>query len=326
VEDVARLAGVSPITVSRALGSPGRVSEETRRKVHDAVLKTGYVVNNLASSLKSGISSIIAVFVSSLQNPHFAHAVQGCADALEGSRFHLLMAQTSYSNLLEREMVDSVLPFRPAAVIFTGMVQSTETRRTLKQLGVPVVEMWDFSPDPIDMLVGFSNAEGGRLIGEHFGNLGFQRIAYAGRTKDRGAQRLSGFREGLATYGRAPDFILPLEGSRSSADGELALEIILERFPDCEAIFFATDILAVGASLRAGQRGIAIPGRLAIAGFGDLEISRQISPPLTTVHVASYDMGHKAGEMLRARLAGKILTETVIRMPISLNARSSTQR
>jgi LacI family transcriptional regulator, gluconate utilization system Gnt-I transcriptional repressor len=326
LDEVARIAGVSPITVSRALGKPGRVSEETRNRVLEAVAKTGYVVNNFASSLRSGNSSIIAVFVSSLQNPHFANAVQGCADRLEGTRFHLLMAQTSYSNILEQEMVDSVLPFRPAAVIFTGMVQSSETRRTLKLLGVPVVEMWDFSPDPIDMLVGISNLDGGRLIGEHFGDRGFKRVAYAGRTQDRGAQRLRGFREGLALHNRSPDFILPLEGSRSTSDGELALDTVLDRMSDCDAIFFATDSLAVGAVLRARTLGIAVPGRLAIAGFGDLEISRQITPALTTVHVASYEMGRRAGEMLRARLSGENISEKVVKMPISLNVRMSTQR
>jgi LacI family gluconate utilization system Gnt-I transcriptional repressor len=188
------------------------------------------------------------------------------------------------------------------------------------------MEMWDYSPSPIDMLVGFSNAEGGRLIGEHFGELGFECIAYAGRTKDRGAQRLAGFQEGLALYGRKPRVIVPLEGSRTTADGGDALDLIMDKLPDCDAIFFATDNLAIGAILRAKESGVPVPNRVAIAGYGDLDIARQITPSLTTVHVGPYEMGLKAGQMLRARLEGHDPGSTILRCPIRLEVRASTGR
>jgi LacI family gluconate utilization system Gnt-I transcriptional repressor len=324
VEDVAREAGVSPITVSRALSNPEKVKEETRRKVAEAVAKTGYVVNSFASSLRSGRSSIISVFVSNLQNQHFANAMQGCADALEGSRYRLLMAQTGYSETLQEDVVEQVLPFRPAAAMFTGVVQSEHTRAQLKALGIPVMEMWDYRPDPIDMLVGFSNAEGGRLMGEHFGRRGFRRIAYAGRTEDRGAQRLEGFREGLAAFGGQVDFVLPLEGKRTILEGMAALEQIRAALPGCDAIFFGTDVLAVGAMLKARHLNIAIPDEIAVAGYGDLEFSKQLFTPLTTVHIASYEMGRAAGEMLRRRLQREEIAESIVLSPIHLEARAST--
>lgn len=321
VEDVAREAGVSPITVSRALSRPEKVKAETRQRVLDAVARTGYVVNNFASSLRSGRSSIISVFVSNLQNPHFATAIQGCADALEGSRYHLLMAQTGYSDTLEADVVEQVLPFRPAAAMFTGIVHSGRTQDKLRALGLPVMEMWDYRPDPIDMLVGFSNADGGRLIGAHFRDRGYGRIAYAGRTRDRGAQRLGGFSEAL---GREPDLVLPLEGRRSMADGMAALETILARCPDCEAIFFGTDLLAVGAMLKARQLGIEIPRQLAVAGYGDLDMARQLATPLTTVHVSSYALGHAAGTMLLRRLRSEAIEQRILLSPIHLEQRAST--
>lgn len=326
VEDVAREAGVSPITVSRALSNPEKVREETRRKVTEAVAKTGYVVNNFASSLRSGRSSIISVFVSNLQNQHFANALQGCADALEGSRYHLLMAQTGYSDTLQQDLVEQVLPFRPAAAMFTGIVQSEATRALLSGLGIPVMEMWDYRPDPIDMLVGFSNAEGGRLMGEHFGRRGFRKIAYAGRTEDRGAQRLAGFREGLASFDLKVDFVLPLEGRRTIADGTAAFEAIRNALPGCDAIFFGTDMLAVGAMLQARRLDVDIPDDVAIAGYGDLELSRQLSCPLTSMHVSSYEMGRAAGEMLRKRLQHKEIAERILLAPIHLEERASTAR
>jgi LacI family gluconate utilization system Gnt-I transcriptional repressor len=318
VEDVARVAGVSPITVSRALSHPEKVRPETRQRISDAVQKTGYVINRFASSLRSGRSTIISAFVS---NPHFANAIQGCADALEGSRFHLLMAQIGYSDRVQSEIVSEVLPFRPAAALFTGIVQSRRTRTLLRKLGIPVMEMWDYRPDPIDMLVGFSNAEGGRLVGEHFAARGYRKVAYAGRTEDRGAQRLRGFAEG---FGREPDFVLPLEGSRTANDGATALETILSELPRCEAIFFGTDLLAVGAVLCARRLGIPVPERLAIAGYGDLEQSRQLAVPLTTVHVSSYEMGQMAGQMLLKRLQHESLESRIVLSPIRLEVREST--
>jgi LacI family gluconate utilization system Gnt-I transcriptional repressor len=321
VEDVARVAGVSPITVSRALSHPEKVRPETRQRISDAVQKTGYVINRFASSLRSGRSTIISAFVSNLSNPHFANAIQGCADALEGSRFHLLMAQIGYSDRVQSEIVSEVLPFRPAAALFTGIVQSRRTRTLLRKLGIPVMEMWDYRPDPIDMLVGFSNAEGGRLVGEHFAARGYRKVAYAGRTEDRGAQRLRGFAEG---FGREPDFVLPLEGSRTANDGATALETILSELPRCEAIFFGTDLLAVGAVLCARRLGIPVPERLAIAGYGDLEQSRQLAVPLTTVHVSSYEMGQMAGQMLLKRLQHESLESRIVLSPIRLEVREST--
>lgn len=321
VEDVAREAGVSPITVSRALSAPEKVREETRRRVADAVAKTGYVVNRFASTLRSGRSTIVSAFVSNLSNPHFANALQGCAAALEGSRYHVLMAQMGYSDKLQQAMIDEVLPFRPAAALFTGIVQSRRTRALLRKLDIPIMEMWDYRPDPIDMLVGFSNAEGGRLMGRHFADRGYRCVAYAGRTEDRGAQRLAGFTQG---FGREPDLVLPLEGSRTTGDGAAALGIILERLPRCEAIFFGTDLLAVGAINGARQSGVAVPGRVAIAGYGDLEVSRQLGTPLTTVHVSAYEMGSIAGKLLLRRLLREPVEERIVLSPVTLEVREST--
>lgn len=326
VEDVAREAGVSPITVSRALSTPEKVRAETRRKVEEAVRRTGYVVNPIASSLRSGRSSIVTVFVASLLNPHFAAAMQGALDAFEGSRFRLMFQQTGYSENLSPETVASVGVFRPAAIMFTGAVRNDTSRAALLELGVPIVELWGEISEPIDMLVGSSARAGGRVMGRHFGESGFSRIAYCGHTIDRGEARLAGFREGLAPFGLEPGFVLPLEGTRSVGEGLAALETILANLPDCDAVFFGTDILAIGAILAARRRGISVPGQLAIAGYGNLEFTEHVDPPITTVHVSDYEMGRRAGEMLLARLDGKTVDEPVIQVPPMLVARGSTRR
>jgi LacI family gluconate utilization system Gnt-I transcriptional repressor len=317
---------VSPITVSRALSYPEKVKEETRRKVADAVAQTGYVVNSLASTLRSGRSSIITVFVSSLLNPHFATSMQGLVDALEGSRYHLMFAQTGYSELLEIDVVNAVLPFRPAGVVFTGVVRSDATRASLQRLGIPILEMWGYRPDPIDMLVGFSNLEGGRLMGGHLGSQGYRRICYCGNTLDHSADRLDGLRQGLAPYGAELVKVVPMEGTRRLQDGVTAFDVIRAEAPEVDAIFFGTDILASGAVLRGHELGVGIPRDIAIAGYGDLDFAAHMLPPLTTIRIPSYDMGHEAGRMLLGRLAGREVDRPVLLHPIELKPRRSTER
>ena len=325
IEDVARLAGVSPITVSRALHHPDKVRDATREKVEQAVLQTGYVVDAFASALRTGRSSIVPMFVNDLQNEHFAKAIRGCAAVLKNSGYQLMMAQTDYDDALQHHYLQSILPLRPAALIYTGVVRVEGTQSTLRSLGIPIMEMWDFTTDPIDMLVGFSNFEGGQLVGQHFGERGFQTIAYCGRTEGRGALRLQGFQEALARFGARTSMVLPLNGVRSISDGKEALATIFSDLPDCDAIFFGKDALAVGAIFACRSRGIAMPGDLAIAGFGDIEISSQLSTPLTTVRVSGYDMGVAAGQNLLKRLAGETLDNKSVLYPLELVARATTQ-
>ncbi len=325
VEDVALAAGVSPITVSRVLRTPDKVRPKTRERVLEAVAASGYVVNPIASSLRSGRSAIVSVFVASLQNPHFAAAMQGALDAFEGSRFHLMFAQTGYSEQLSADVVETLLPFHPAGVMFTGVVRRDDTRTALRSLGVPVVEMWGDRPDPIDMLVGSSGYAGGRLMGAHFGARGYKRIAFSGHTLERGNARLEGFRDGLAEFGAEVALVVPKEGTRGVADGMAALDEIVARMPDCDAAFFGTDVLAVGALLAARRHGLDVPGRLALAGYGDLEFTALIEPTLTSIHVADYDMGRMAGDMLLRRLNGQPVETPIVHVPVHLEARRSTQ-
>jgi len=279
VEDVARVAGVSPITVSRALRTPDLVRPETRLRVTEAVERTGYVVNPIASSLRSGRSSIVTVFVSSLRNPHFASAMQGAIDAFEGSRFHLMFAQTGYSERMSPQAVDAMLPFRPAGLVFTGVVRSEETRKSLRRLGVPVVEMWGQTDDPIDMLVASSTFEGGRLMGEHFAKQGFRRIAYCGTTLERGSERLAGFRAGLAESGLEPAHVMPMEGTRSFADGMAAVREIMTSAPDCDAISSAPTCSPSGRSLRRAIAASTSPSGWRLQGSAILILrARSIRP------------------------------------------------
>lgn len=312
--------------MSRALSRPDKVREETRRRVEAAVAKTGYVVNSFASTLRSGRSSIIAVFASNLQNQHFANVMQGCSDALEGSGFHLLMAQAGIGEDQQREVVESVVPFRPAAMLFTDLLKPGSIRSLITAQGVPIMEMWDQRHDPADMLVTISEHDNGRLMGDHFARQGFRKIAYAGQLYDRGQRRLAGFREALGEHGLECSAVVPVERGWDIEAGLEALETIRRTLPDCDAVFFGTDMLAVGGLVHARRSGVRVPEDLAIAGFGDIDLARHMDPPLTSLFIASYDMGLTAGQMLLKSLRHEAIANRVVSFPLRLQERASTGR
>jgi len=326
VEDVAREAGVSPITVSRALRTPDLVKAETRQRVADAVAKTGYVVNSIASSLRSGQSSFISVFVASLDNPHYAAAVQGMIDAFEGSRFRLTFSQAGYAEDLSAGQVRAMLPFRPAAIVFSGVVRDEGARQYLKSLDVPVMEMWGQTNDPVDMLVVSPGYEGGRLLGEHMAHQGCAQIAYVGHTNTRAQTRIEGVTEALAAHGRGLALLLPAEGTTDMEDGMAAVDTVLARLPDCDAMIFGSDVMAAGALIRLEQLGIAVPDRIAVAGYGNLFFAAHSRPPMTTIHTDPHEVGHAVGRLLLERLNTGRSLEPVIHVPLHLEARASTRR
>jgi LacI family gluconate utilization system Gnt-I transcriptional repressor len=320
------MAGVSPITVSRALNTPDKVRPETRERVAAAVKQTGYVVNSFASTLRSGRSPVVALFVSNLRSQKHAAAAQGCADAFEKSGYYVLMAQFGPTPEARREIIESVIPLRPAAMMFTDLLRNEATRALVRGLGVPVAETWDESPDPLDVLVALPTAEVGRLMGRHFGARGFRRIAYAGKVDGRRQRRIEGFREGLAEHGRTLDLVLPIDGVSSFTEGMAALEAILGHMPDCDAVFFSSDVLANGAMLAAQKRGMRIPDDLAIAGNGDFDFARHLRPALTSIGFSGYDIGRLAGDLLLQRVRGLPVAQRVVTTPIRLELRDSTGR
>ena len=324
VEDVAREAGVSPITVSRTLSSPHKVKPETRERVMAAVVRTGYVVNSIASSLRSGRSSTVTVFVASLLNPHYAAAMQGALDAFEGSRFRLMFTQTGYIDGLGADIADTVRQYSPAGVMFTGIPMHKEARVALRTVGVPVMELWSGADDRIDMVAGASIEAGAHLMGEHLVQRGYKHIAYAGQTKVPGGIGLAGFRRGLEDAGGTLGYTLAIEGTGTLSGGIAALTRILRDYPECDAVYFGSDLLAVGAQIAAREIGMELPRQLGMGGYGDLEFAKHLTPALTTVQVSDYETGRLAGLALRERLEGRDTSGPIIQVPMRLVVRDST--
>lgn len=324
VEDVAREAAVSPITVSRVLRTPDKVRRETRERVLEAVERTGYQVNSIASSLRSGKSNFVSVLVASLQYPGFGTTLEGLMDAFEGCRFQLLFSQLGYDDTLGADRLRELLPFRPAAVIFGGTVRDAAGRAFLRSLDVPVIEMWGETANPVDMLVKSPNYVGGSLLGAHVGALGYRRIAYVGRNDMRAIPRISGVAQGLREHGRKLALMLPLAGDHTMESGMAAFDEVRRQLPGCDAMIFGNDLLAAGALLRAEELGVAVPGTVALAGYGDIFLARHTRPALTTVRTSPYNVGNIAGRLIRERLEGRTVAEGIVEVTPELVVRAST--
>ena len=323
IEAVARIAGVSPITVSRALRKPGMVSEPTRIRVEEAVRATGFSLNPHASALRSGRSNVVAAFVSSLASEQFLQAAGTFTDVIEATGFEVVLARTSYSFAREIQLTRSFLQVRPAGVFITGVLEQELVRDMFRRLNVPVVESWANSEAPIDMLVGISNTDGATAATQHLGERGYRKLAFIGRATGRGRIRHQAYLQECARLGLENVGSVLLPTVRSQDDGRAALSQLLDGGARPEAVFCANDLLACGALVEARSRGLRIPKDLALIGFGDNKLMQEVPPGITTVAINPSEIGRLAGEMIAARLAGKKPQTSRHVLPLTLINRGS---
>ena len=323
MEDVARLAGVSMITVSRVLNTPDKVAPATRRKIEAAIRKTGYMPNLTAGSLASSKSRIIAAIVPTIDNSIFAETVRGLSETLAAGGYQLLLGQTGYDEAAEESLVAAFLGRRADGIVLTGARHSRLTVRRLKGAGIPVVETWDLSVAPIDMVAGFSNIGAGCAMAQHLLSKGYRRFGLAGGDDDRTHARRDGFAAALKGTRGASLVTNLITSGRSYSGGREALTQLLKQDAKLDAVFFSNDALAVGALMECRRRGLQVPGDIAIAGFADLDIAAEIEPALTTVRVRSRHIGEEAARMLLLRLSGQAVNVPVRDVGFTIVERAS---
>jgi LacI family transcriptional regulator, gluconate utilization system Gnt-I transcriptional repressor len=307
--DVADRAGVSAITVSRALRTPDKVSPRARARIDAAIRALGYVPNLAAGTLKSQRSRIVAAIVPTLANSIFAETVEGMTDVLREHGYQLLLGNAGYSPETEEALVAAFLGRQPDGLILTGVQHTRRVRAQLRDARMPVVETWELTDAPIDLLVGFSNFEAARRMTLALIARGYRNIAFAGvdpASEPRSGRRQAGYCSAIEAQGRTPIiFTVAHEAGQTIHNGARAMAQMLQDRPEVDAVFFANDFLALGALMECARRKLAVPGRIAIAGFGDFEVAREVIPSLTTVRIPGRDIGRRAAAMLVERLAGQ---------------------
>ncbi|MFO1217940.1 MAG: LacI family DNA-binding transcriptional regulator [Burkholderiaceae bacterium] len=331
MSDVASAAGVSLVTVSRAVNTPDKVAAETLAVVRSAVARLGYVPNLTAGSLASSRSRIVAAIVPTISNQVFSETIEALTRTLAEGGYQLLLGQSAYRNRDEDALVEAFLGRRVDGLVLTGCGQSAALRTRLRRAGVPVVQTWDLpdgdgrtAPRVLDMAVGFSNVAAGGAAARHLIERGCRALGYVGADEERSRQRFDGYRAEIARAGlgdATADLMRPpVQIDQAAAQ----LAQLMARRSDLDAVFCSNDLLAAGVLFECHRLRIDVPRRLAVMGFGDLPIARAASPQLSTVRVRRAEMGERAGQMLLARLADKDPGARQVNIGFEVVARAST--
>lgn len=326
--DVAAAADVSMQTVSRFLRYPDTVTPETSAAIRAAIDKTHYVHNLAASHLASARSNTVAAIIPTLSASVFAETIQHLSDVLHQQGYQLFLGNTDYQLDREDEVIRSLLGRRPDGLFIIGTHHSKASADLLKRAGIPVVEGWDMTSRPIDRLVGFSNTAAIAAMLRYLVDSGRRRIVFAGSMR-RGDSRASERRDGFVSTmkelfpGEEPRLVLARDMPLDMSGGVELLARSIGQCPDADAIMFSSDVLASGALLESGRRGLDVPGRLAITGFGDFELARHLNPALTTVAVPAAEIGRQAGRLLLEGMQGRETSGRRIDVGFELKIRES---
>ena len=326
MREIASRVGVSPITVSRALKDPDKVSPETRDRILAAIAREGFIPNQLASSMR-GAGRIIGTMVPPLINSGIAEQVQGMSDETHESGYQLLLIQGDFNPAAEEKAIRALLGWRPAGLILQAFVQGNVARQILGASSVPVVEISEIrGRKPIDMAVGISNFETAYAMTSHLASKGYRKIGFVSTPihgNDRLQQRRIGYRQAMTDLHLHYDANLEVELPLTPQGGADAVDLLTKHDPKVQVIFFSSDTLAIGAVQECHRRGWRIPERLAIAGYGDLDLAAQLFPALTTVRVPRYEMGRQSVRQLLRRLSGDTKSPTIVSLGFQIIDRES---
>jgi LacI family transcriptional regulator len=306
IYDVARLAGVSTATVSRALNGTGQIAPATRAAIDAAVAQLGYHPNTAARTLVTRSTQTIALLLPDIANPFYADLVAGIQRrALETGHAMLLCTTESdpereeqYLNLLRAKQVDGVL--------VDGLVLPPDRIARFVRDGLPIVCL-DRDVDSASVpLVQVDNRLGARKATEHLLSLGHRRIAHVAGSPELGIsqERLGGYRDALAAAGIEPDPGLVAAGSFTEEGGHAATRALLAA-AEPTALFAANDLSAIGALSAIAEAGLEVPGDVSVVGFDDLRLSRFTTPPLTTIHQPGLEIARRATALLLDLAAGR---------------------
>ena len=324
--EVAKLAGVSPITASRFFRNPEALSAGKRERVESAARELGDVPDLAARALASQRTEVIGVLIPSLTNNVFSDVLRGIYDALQGSRYSIQLVNTRYSFLQEEKLLRLFQAQRPAGLVVTGINQTPDSRLVMEAMNCPIVQIMEIGPDPVDMMVGFSHNKAAFSAVSHLLARNYRRIGFLGARMDpRVQRRLEGYRDAMKAAGLYdPRLIITTPVPTSVSMGGMLFADLLTLVPDMDAVFCVNDDIALGVLFECQRRQIAVPDDMAIVGFNDLEFMAAAVPPLTSVRTNRYEMGRNAISMVMAAIDGERPEAPVIDLGFQLMVRGSS--
>lgn len=330
LRDIAQRAGVHPSTVSRVLNedAAARLSAATRERVLEVARELGYRPNRLARSLKLRRANLLGILVPDVTNPFFAHIFRAVEDVAREQGFGVVLGNTD--DLPDRAVrhVETLGEGHIDGVLVATARRDDPAIARLERLGLPFVLVNRRRDCASDWWVASDDERGARLVARHLAALGHTRIALLRGPDDvsTAAERLAGFRAGLAEAGLALDERLLAPGGFTEETGYAGMARLLRLPAPCRptAVFALNDLGAIGALRAARDAGLAVPRELSIVGYNDIPLAALVAPPLTTVHVPLYEMGRRAAELLISRVRKEVPERTQVVLPVQLVPRAST--
>ncbi|MBD2832070.1 LacI family transcriptional regulator [Streptomyces sp. FT05W] len=311
LEEVAARAGVGRGTASRVINGSPRVSAQTREAVEAAVAELGYVPNRAARALAGNRTDAIALVVPESETrffaePYFSDIVRGVGAALADTEMQLLLTLAG-NDRERRRLAQYLTAHRVDGVLLVSVHADDPLPDLLEQLGMPSVISGRRHAAETLPSVDSDNFEGARAAVDHFISRGRRNIAtITGRLDVYGAQRrLDGYRKAIATAGLDPDERLIAPADFSEEGGARAMRELLERRPDVDAVFAASDVMAAGARHVLRESGRRIPDDVALIGFDDSAVARHMDPPLTSVRQPIEEMGRTMTRVLLQEIASR---------------------
>ncbi|MFK7901752.1 MAG: LacI family DNA-binding transcriptional regulator [Nitratireductor sp.] len=331
IEDVARLAQVSIMSVSRAMRGVEGVSEQKRDEIIQIARSIGYHPSNAAATLAASSSPLIGVSVPTIFGSVFAEIFNSMRSTFEHGGFQTIFDVNDYSEKSEEVWVERMISWRPAGIILTGVDHTTKTKRLIKATGIPTLEIWDYSKTPIDICVGIDHYKAGFLIGEYIAKLGYKNPAYIGVNtgKDkRSENRLNGIQDAFKK--KSIEFC-KIDSSSNDAtfdSGQQATKQLMENTPKKpDVIFYLNDNMAFGGTMYCEKHGVKIPQDIGIVGCNDLNINTVLNRQITTTITPLTQMGTTSARNLVAKISGaKVQPSVALKVEIKKGQTTCQQK
>ncbi|MEX0757955.1 MAG: LacI family DNA-binding transcriptional regulator, partial [Tistlia sp.] len=267
----------------------------------------GYVPNRLAGSLASNRSNVVGLIVPSIKNSLFAETIQATAGALAEASFHLLIAESGHDIVAEEKLIAAFVEQRVSGIVLHNTTHTERARALVRNAGVPVIETGDLSRDPLDIVVSYSNFEAAKAMTRYLFRRGYRRIGFVSLetgSNDRASERRRGYLSALESLEVEAEPLLIRTTPPGLAAGRGALLELMKVSPRPDAIFFAGDVLAIGAAFECQRQGWRVPQDLAIASFDDLDILQHMVPTVTSLRLPRREIGEFAATILLQRIQG----------------------
>lgn len=325
--DVARAAGVSPATVSRAFNHPSLVRPDTRARVQRAVDDLGYIRNRAASAMHGEKSGAVGLIVPTIDNAIFSNLIQSFSTALQDAGQSLLIATHGYDQAAEHQLLRKFLEHRVDGVALIGLSHQDRTFDLIAARETPAVLMWSFGDAPRLPCIGADNAKAGALAARHICDLGHKAIATVFppiEGNDRAERRFDGAMAVLGAAGVAPPNAWRRESRYHIGQAMQSALELLSADERPTAILAGNDVIARGVISAAMELGLRLPDDLTVVGIGDFSGSAELTPALTTVRIDSVGVGLAAAEALLVQMGARDGQVGSREIPVELKIRRTS--